>query len=56
MLYRGRMPKLPELTDKQEEMLEKGLKAVWVLGVGAVFILIGFVILLAKITPHPWGG
>ncbi len=50
------MPKLPELTEKQEEMLEKGLRAVWVLGVGAVFILIGFVILLYKITPHPLGG
>ncbi len=49
------MPKLPELTDKQEELLEKGLKAAWVMGVGAVFILIAFVVLLAKITPTPWG-
>lgn len=48
------MPKL-ELTDKQEEMLEKGLKAVWVVGIGAVLVLIGFVILLARVTPPPWG-
>ena len=49
------MPKLPELTEKQEEMLEKGLKASWVLGVGAVLILIAFVLLLSRITPTPWG-
>lgn len=50
------MPKLPELTEKQEEMLEKGLKAAWVLGVGAVLILIAFVVLLARSTPTPLGG
>ncbi len=49
------MPKLPELTDKQEEMIEKGLRAVWVLGIGAVLLLIGFVILLSRITPPPLG-
>lgn len=48
------MPKL-QLTDKQEELIEKGLRAVWVLGIGAVFILIGFVVLLARMTPTPWG-
>ncbi|HEU5059015.1 MAG TPA: hypothetical protein VFU21_20925 [Kofleriaceae bacterium] len=49
------MPKLPELTDKQEELIEKGLRASWVLGVGAVLILIAFVVLLAKMTPTPLG-
>ena len=50
------MPKLPELTDKQEEMIEKGLRASWVLGVGAVLVLIAFVLLLARFTPTPLGG
>lgn len=50
------MPKLPELTEKQEEMIEKGLRASWVLGIGAVLLLIAFVILLSKITPTPLGG
>ncbi|HEY8144633.1 MAG TPA: hypothetical protein VIG06_18250 [Kofleriaceae bacterium] len=50
------MPKLPELTEKQEELLEKGLKGVWVLGIGAVLILIAMVLLLSRITPSPLGG
>ena len=44
-----------KLTDKQEDLIEKGLRMSWVMGIGAVILLIAFAMLLYKITPAPLG-
>jgi hypothetical protein len=44
-----------KLTDKQEDLIEKGLRMSWVMGIGAVLLLIAFAFLLYKITPAPLG-
>ena len=44
-----------KLTDKQEDMIEKGLRMSWVMGIGAVVLLIAFAFLLYKLTPAPLG-
>jgi len=44
-----------KLTDKQEDLIEKGLRMSWVMGIGAVLVLIAFAFLLYKITPAPLG-
>ena len=48
-------PKL-ELTDKQQDMIEKGLRNAWVLGLGGLLILVALVVLLSRVTPPPLGG
>ena len=44
-----------KLTDKQEDLIEKGLRMSWVMGIGAVVLLIAFAFLLYKLTPAPLG-
>ena len=44
-----------KLTDKQEDLIEKGLRMSWLMGIGAVLVLIAFAFLLYKITPAPLG-
>lgn len=44
-----------KLTDKQEDLIERGLRMSWVMGIGAVILLIAFAFLLYKITPAPLG-
>lgn len=44
-----------KLTDKQEDLIEKGLRMSWVMGIGAVILLMAFAFLLYKITPAPLG-
>ncbi|HLU67963.1 MAG TPA: hypothetical protein VKZ63_16875 [Kofleriaceae bacterium] len=43
-------PKL-ELNDKQLDLIDRGLRNAWVMGLGAVALLIGLVLLLSSITP-----
>lgn len=49
------MPFKIKLTDKQEDLVEKGLRASWVLAIGAVLTLVALVYLLSRITPPPLG-
>ena len=44
-----------KLTDKQEDLIEKGLRMSWVMGIGAVVLLVAFALLLYKLTPAPLG-
>lgn len=44
-----------KLTEKQEDLIEKGLRMSWVMGIGAVILLMAFAFLLYKITPAPLG-
>ena len=44
------MPLKLQLTDKQEDLVEKGLRMSWVMGIGGVLLLIAFVFLLYKLT------
>jgi hypothetical protein len=44
-----------KLTDKQEDLVEKGLRMSWVMGIGAVLLLVAFAFLLYKLTPAPLG-
>lgn len=47
-------PKI-ELSDKQLDMLEKGLQQAWVLAIGGALLLVGLVFLLFSITPEQLG-
>jgi hypothetical protein len=55
MWYIDRMAPKFELTDKQQDLIEKGLRSAWVMGLGGVLLLVAFVLLLAKLTPTPLG-
>lgn len=48
-------PKVPQLKKQQLDLIDKGLRGVWVLAIGAALILIGFVYLLGRNTPPPLG-
>jgi len=49
------MPPKIELSDKQLDLIEKGLKQSWVLAIGAVSVLVAFVLLLMHLTPAQLG-
>jgi hypothetical protein len=55
MWYIDRMAPKFELTDKQQDLIEKGLRSAWVMGLGGVLLLVAFVLLMAKLTPTPLG-
>ena len=45
-----------EIPPEKEEHVAKALEYAWVLGLGALVVLIAFVLLLLKMTPAPFGG
>ena len=47
-------PKI-ELSDKQLDMLEKGLQQSWILAIGGALLLVGLVLFLFQITPDQLG-
>ena len=56
LCYTSRMsPKVPQLKKQQLDMIDKSLRMVWVVAIGAVLVLIGFVLLLNRNTPPPMG-
>jgi hypothetical protein len=48
-------PKVPQLKKQQLDLIDKGLRSVWIVAIGAAFVLIGFVYLLSRNTPPPLG-
>jgi len=48
-------PKVPQLKKQQLDLIDKSLKMVWVLAIGAALVLVGFVVLLSQHTPPPLG-
>lgn len=48
-------PKAPQLSKQQLDLIDKGLRSVWVLAIGAALLLAGFVYLLGRNTPPPLG-
>lgn len=51
----GMSPKVPQLKKQQLDLIDKSLRRIWVLGVGAALVLLGFVYLLSLHTPPPLG-
>ncbi len=51
----GMSPKVPQLKKQQLDLIDKSLKMVWVVAIGAALVLVGFVLLLARNTPPPLG-
>jgi hypothetical protein len=45
-----------ELTNKQQDVIEKALRSAWLMGLGGLLILVALVVLLSRITPPPLGG
>jgi hypothetical protein len=48
-------PKVPQLKRQQLDLIDKGLRSIWVLAIGAALVLVGFVYLLSRDTPPPLG-
>jgi hypothetical protein len=48
-------PKVPQLKKQQLDLIDKSLRSIWVLAIGAALVLIGFVYLLSLDTPPPLG-
>lgn len=48
-------PKVPQLKKQQLDLIDKSLKMVWVVAIGAALILVAFVVLLSRHTPPPLG-
>jgi Flp pilus assembly pilin Flp len=45
-----------EIPPEKEEQVAKALEYAWILGLGALVVLIAFVFLLMKLAPAPFGG
>jgi hypothetical protein len=48
-------PKVPQLKKQQLDLIDKSLKMVWVVAIGAALVLVVYVVLLARNTPPPLG-
>jgi len=48
-------PKVPQLKKQQLDLIDKSLKMVWVVAIGAALVLVAYVLLLARNTPPPLG-
>ncbi|HWM87970.1 MAG TPA: hypothetical protein VNO33_19080 [Kofleriaceae bacterium] len=48
-------PKVPQLKKQQLDMIDKGLRSMWVVAIGAALVLVGFVYMLSRNTPAPLG-
>jgi Flp pilus assembly pilin Flp len=44
-----------KIPPEKEELVAKALEYAWLLGLGALMVLIGFVLLLMKFSPGPLG-
>lgn len=45
-----------QIPPEKEEQVSKALEYAWLLGLGALVVLVGFVLLLIKYSPAPLGG
>jgi hypothetical protein len=48
-------PKMPQLTRKQLDLVDKGLRSMWFVAIGAALLLSAFVYFLFIQSPHPLG-
>ncbi len=49
------LPKVPQLKKQQLDLIDKSLRMIWVVAIGAALVLVGFVLLLNRNTPPPMG-
>ena len=48
-------PKIPQLSRQQLDRVDKGLRSVWFVAIGAALLLSAFVYFLSVKSPHPLG-